>query len=285
MTLALSLHELVLPSSVTVWQALFLGVLSFGVGVLGGLIGLALGTMRLPALLLMGLPAPTAAGTNILISTASAVVGSVRHLRAGRVNLRLVAAMVPPSLLGAVIGGIFGSKLAPESLLITGVGLLVVWQGADLVRLSRRGNTPEAADLAGLPGAGTMPRAVGYRMGFGIASGFVIGVVGATVGLILGTLRLPLLIRVLRIDPISAVGTNLLIGFFMGAGGWIGHVALGEVDYQLALIMVPTAMAGSHVGAGLTGRITVARLTATMGLVLMAVGALLVLRGLGLSAQ
>lgn len=47
-----------LPSPVPVWEALFLTVLSYGVGVLGGIIGLALGTMRLPFLLLLGLPAP-----------------------------------------------------------------------------------------------------------------------------------------------------------------------------------------------------------------------------------
>ncbi len=280
--MTLPLHELGLPSDVAVWQALVLAALSFGVGVLGGLIGLALGTMRLPALLLVGLPAPTAAGTNILISTASAVVGSVRHLREGRVNLRLVATMVPPSLLGALIGGVFGSKLAPESVLMTGVGILVVWQGTDLVRLSRSPKTPDAVDLTDPPRTVVTQRVGGYRLGFGVATGFAIGVVGATVGLILGTLRLPVLIRVLRIEPMSAVGTNLLIGFFMGAGGWIGHVALGEVDYALAVLMAPTAMAGSYVGAGLTGRITVTRLVATMGAVLVAVGALLVLRGVAL---
>ena len=43
-----------LPSPVPLWEALFLTVLSYGVGVLGGIVGLALGTMRLPFLLLLG---------------------------------------------------------------------------------------------------------------------------------------------------------------------------------------------------------------------------------------
>ncbi len=59
-----TLASLGLPSDLLVWQLLFLIVLSFGVGVLGGFVGLALGTMRLPAILLLGTPASVAAGTN-----------------------------------------------------------------------------------------------------------------------------------------------------------------------------------------------------------------------------
>ncbi|MBI4610660.1 MAG: TSUP family transporter [Candidatus Rokubacteria bacterium] len=83
-----SLSAFGLPSEVLLWQAIFLNALSYGVGVIGGIVGLALGTMRLPFLLLLGMPAPVAAGTNILVSTLSAVSGLVRHWRAGRVDLR-----------------------------------------------------------------------------------------------------------------------------------------------------------------------------------------------------
>ena len=76
------------------------------------------------------------------------------------------------------------------------------------------------------------------------AMGFAIGVVGGAVGLILGSLRIPALIRVLKVDPRVAAGTNMFIGFFMGATGWIGHVARGQVDYPLAALMAASAMAG-----------------------------------------
>ena len=44
-----------LTSEALVWQAILLTFISFVVGLLGGFVGLALGTMRLPALLLMGI--------------------------------------------------------------------------------------------------------------------------------------------------------------------------------------------------------------------------------------
>ena len=78
--MTLPLEDVGLPSNVLVWQALLLAFVSFAVGILGGFVGLALGTMRLPALLLMGVAVPTAAGTNILISGLSALTGGIRHL-------------------------------------------------------------------------------------------------------------------------------------------------------------------------------------------------------------
>ena len=101
----LTLDELGLPSDVHVWEALLLTLVSLAVGVLGGFVGLALGTMRLPALLLLGITAPVAAGTNIIVSTASALTGAVRHLRDGRVDMRIVLVMGVPSMAGAFIGG------------------------------------------------------------------------------------------------------------------------------------------------------------------------------------
>ena len=70
-------------SDVLIWNAVVLTAVSLGVGLLGGFVGLALGTMRLPAMLLMGMAAPTAGGTNILVSSISSIFGAVRHLREG----------------------------------------------------------------------------------------------------------------------------------------------------------------------------------------------------------
>ncbi len=75
------LHAFGLASDALLRQALFLTALSFAVGVLGGFVGLALGTVRLPAMLLLGMPVLSAGGTNILVSTLSAVAGSFGHWR------------------------------------------------------------------------------------------------------------------------------------------------------------------------------------------------------------
>ena len=265
-----------LTSDVLLWQALLLTAVSGVVGVLGGFVGLALGTMRLPALLLIGIPAPSAAGVNIMVSSLSALTGSIRHLREGRVNLRIVLVMGVPAFVGAFIGG-FGSGWAPEALLVFLAGLLVFWQGVEfLVRVSPLGGRP---GLGGEHPGDEVATFTGSRMALQAGVGLAVGLLGGAVGLILGSIRLPALIRILRVDPRIAAGTNLFIGFVMGSVGWIGHLAQGHVNYPLLAMMAASAMVGSYYGAKLTGRVSLDKLIGVTGVVLLVVGVLLVWQG------
>ena len=266
-----------LPSDVLLWKAGILIAASFAIGVLGGFVGLALGTMRLPTLLLIGVPAPVAAGTNI--SGASSVVGAISHYRGGRVNLRLVVTMGLPSFVGAFIGG-FYAHLAPEDLLIFAVGVLVLWQGVELVN---RAGREVASGASGSAFADAVAASSGpaktSRTTVASTIGLVIGLVGGAVGLILGSLRIPALIRILEVDPRIASGTNMFIGTLMGATGWIAHVARGNVDYPLMFLLATSAMIGVAIGSRYTGRVSLQGLIMTMGVVMIGIGALLIGRG------
>ena len=258
-------------SDVLVWNAVVLTAVSLVVGLLGGFVGLALGPMRLPALLLMGMAAPTAGGTNILVSSISSIFGALRHLREGRVNFRLVVIMGGPAFAGAFAGGFLGGRVS-DSILLTAAGLLVLWQG---VELRARGKQVAAA----VPAGGGVPY-TGRRLLLGGGMGLAVGLLGGAVGLILGSIRLPALIRILKVDPRIAAGTNLVIGFVMGSVGWVGHALHGQVDYQLLLMMGAGAAVGSYYGAKLTGKVELTTLVGAMGYVLLAVGAILIWRGL-----
>ena len=276
----MTLSDFGLPSDVVIWHAGLLTAISFLVGVLGGFVGLALGTMRLPAMLLLGMPAPVAGGTNILVSSLASLAGTIRHLRAGRVNLRIVLTMGVPAFIGAFIGGLLSDR-TPDDLLIALAGALVFWQGVEFLIIARNrmraGETSGAlfgAGLEGSPGLFT-PRRVASE---GVI-GFAVGMLGGAVGLILGSIRLPALVRILRVDPRIAAGTNLFIGFVMGAAGWVGHLLYGQVDWSLLVLMGATAMAGSYLGANLTEKVNLNLLILVMGITLLIVGVLLVGRG------
>lgn len=264
----ISLLAIGLGEEIAVWQAVILTIVSTAVGVLGGFVGLALGTMRLPALLLMGMAAPTAAGTNIFVSALSAMTGSVRHWREGRISKQIVLVMGIPAFIGAFIGG-FGSESVPEGVLLFLAGLLVFWQGVELLARFRGGPASSGSHRLG---AGLFTR---NRNILEASVGFSIGLLGGAVGLILGSIRLPALIRILRVDPRIAAGTNLFIGFIMGSVGWVGHVVQGQVNYPLRGLMGAGAMVGSYYGARLTGKVSLDALIKTMGVVLLVVGPLL----------
>ena len=76
-----------------------------------------LGTLRLPLVLLAAGSPSAAAGTNIAISAAAAGAGGWRHAREGRVAWGVVAWMTPPSLAGAVVGGLYGHAVPERALL------------------------------------------------------------------------------------------------------------------------------------------------------------------------
>ena len=270
-------------SGIAVWQAALLTAFSFAVGILGGFVGLALGTIRLPMMLLLGMAAPIAGGTNILVSGLASLAGAARHWREGRVNLRIVLVMGVPACIGALIGG-FMSDAAPTGLLIALAGLLVFWQGVEfLIMVRERSKSGDdqvlfGGELSGSAGMFTRGR-VSAEAGIGLG----VGLLGGAVGLILGSIRLPALIRILRVDPRIAAGTNLFIGVLIGASGWVGHVINGQVDYALLALMGAAAMVGSYYGAKLTGRVRLNGLLLAMGVVLLVVGALLVWRGVNLN--
>ena len=265
------------------WEIAILAVISLAVGVLGGMVGLALGTMRLPAMLLIGMEAGVAGGTNILVSTLSAMVGGFRHLREGRVDWRIVLYLGVPAIVGAFIGG-FAASLVPVGVLVLGAGIFVAWQGIEFFLIVRKvslvtpGSVIEPLD----------PRSVFLASKRGAVEavlGFTVGLVGGAVGLILGSVRLPIIIRVMRADPRIAAGSNLMIGSFLGAFGFIGHGIQGELDLIVLAVMAVPAMVGTYFGARLTGRISVNGLLMVMAAVLLVVGILLIVNGSGRLAE
>ncbi|MBI4199606.1 MAG: sulfite exporter TauE/SafE family protein [Chloroflexi bacterium] len=264
------LEAIGLASQATAWQAVLLTAISFGVGVLGGFVGLALGTMRLPALLLLGFPAPVAAGTNILVSALSALTGSIRHVRERRVDWRVVGVMGIPAVIGSFLGGFLSGRVN-EELLIALAGVFVVWQGVELTRRGWRERTAPEQRV----GEARQERFTPGRMTAETGIGLGVGLLGGAVGLILGSIRLPAMVRILGIDPRVAAGTNLVIGLLMGAAGFVGHGVQGEVDGLLLVLMGISGMIGTWYGARLTGRVRLSTLILVMGLVLLVVGLLL----------
>ena len=235
------------------WEVLVTVAGSFVAGYLGSALGLVLGTLRLPILLVAAGSASTGGGTNIAISAAAAASGGYRHAREGRVDWRIVAWMAPPSVAGAVVGGLFAHRV-PERILLAGVAAVLVWQGIDLVA------RPFVRAAPGKP-----------RKSPAVAFGFAIGLVGGALGVILGTLRMPALLRAVRLDVRRAIGTNLVVGFFLGVAGFAAHAAELDVDWVLLPVGIAGALPGAWLGAKATGRFSELFLRRALGATLIAV--------------
>src|SRR5438876_411946 len=239
-----ALHALAL-AAVAAW--------CFVTALAGGLVGLVLGNIRLPALLLISSSPAAGAGANIGVSGVAAATAAVTQVRAGRIHWRVFWWMAPPSVVGAVLGGLVSGALPGTALLVV-IGLLLIAFGVDLLR--PRGPIRRREQL-------NIPAAV--------VSGAVIGFLGGVVGLILGSLRMPALLRFVGEEPVRAIGTNLLVGVFVGAAGVVGHVP-GGIDWAAFAVGAAASVPGALLGARLTGRLDERQLLRAVGIVLVLAG-------------
>lgn len=161
--------------------------------------------------------------------------------------------MTPPSVAGAVVGALLTDEV-PTRLLLATIAVILAWNGFDLLVRPIRGRPAEEPRLAPA-----------------VVFGFLIGILGGAVGVILGTLRMPALLRGVGLTAHQAVGTNLVIGFALGLFAFATHALLGQVDWGVLAVGVAGALPGGWMGARLTGRISEETLRQVIGVALIVV--------------
>jgi uncharacterized membrane protein YfcA len=204
-------------------------------------VGLVLGNLRLPLVVLLASSPAAGAGANVAISGAAALAAGGAHARAGRVEWGLFAWMAPTSLVGGVVGGLISGVL-PSRLLLGVIAVVVLYGALEVLRYRRE------------PDAAGQPPSRGELLLNAAAIGFAVGVLGGVVGLILGSLRLPAMVRWIGVGPHAAVGTNAAVGVAVAVGGLVGHLPSG-VDWDLLAVGAAAAIPGAYLGSHLTGRL------------------------------
>lgn len=281
-------------------------LLSFGLSYLGSSVGLVFGQLRLPILVYwLGSPAVGAA-TSLAISAVASLVGAARHAREGRVDVRLMATIGVPSAAAAWLAMRFAVSLDP-ALVKVSIGVALVLTGGTMLRsrgrpaqdvrkdgseaaaskqaaeakapeLARAGTletargdaaTNESGPESSMIQVGPIPRG---RLLFEVAVGVVLGAVAGVVGLLLGSLRLPAMMK-LGVHPARAVGTNMAIGSMTGLLAGAAALLEGNVDPWAFGVITPATMVGAYWGASATGKLDKATLRRLIAWSLLGIGA------------
>jgi uncharacterized membrane protein YfcA len=253
------------------WLALLgIGLVSFVLSFLGAAVGLVLGHLRLPLLVAyLGSPV-TGASTNLAVSGLGALAGALRHGREGRVSLSVLALVGIPSALGAALGMLLFVKV-DRFWAHVGLGLVLLYLGARMAR----------ARPAAPPGQGAPARLGARRLLGEVFLGLLLGALAAVTGLMMNSLRMPILVRLLRGDVQTAVGSNMTIGVLTALAGVGTAWASGTGFDLLALaVLAPPTMLGGYLGAVLTGRLRKDTLQRVLGWVIAVLGLLMVVQGL-----
>jgi uncharacterized membrane protein YfcA len=123
---------------------------------------------------------------------------------------------------------------------------MLIYSGFELLRASRK-KTDDQAD-------GSRGR---WTAVWEVVIGLGLGALAAITGLMLGTIRLPMMIRWLKIDPAVAIGSNMLIGCMTAVTAAITAWAAGGGLHPLSVLIVgPPTILGSYLGARKTGKLS-----------------------------
>ncbi|MCF7594375.1 sulfite exporter TauE/SafE family protein [Staphylococcus warneri] len=193
------------------------------------------GLISTPALLAIGLPPAVALGTNKLASSFGTLTSTIKFIRSGNVDLKIVSKLFPFVLI-ASSGGAYLATILPAHLLkpliIVALSLVFIYTLVKKDWGSIRTFTTF-----------TPMKAVMFFTAY-LIIGFYDGFIGGGTGSFMLFVLL-----MFGFDFLSAAGNAKVLNFASNVGALILFMILGQVDYFYGLIMTVSMIIGSYVGA------------------------------------
>jgi uncharacterized protein len=257
------------------------------VGFLVGLTGVGGGSLMTPFLVaVMGVPAPTAVGTDLVYATATKLTGSLQHYRQRSVNLEVAVFLglgsIPAGLAGVAtlewIKHTYDADMVRE-IMITIIAITLVIVGASLIYReyfmpSRPVYDPNAPRPGVWDGKSRMTRRRRrYTVLFGAFGGYLVGLTSIGSGSVMAVI----LLLLYPIAPAVIVGTDIAHATVLSLVVGIAHMTQGNVDFGLAGTLLLGSIPGVLIGARVAPWIPGKPLKAILACMLIFVGIRLLL--------
>ena len=234
------------------------------VGFLVGLTGVGGGSLMTPFLVaVVGVPAPTAVGTDLTFATLTKLTGSFQHFRQRSVNVEIAVFLgmgsIPAGLLGVGtlewIKGAFDPAMV-ESIMMTIIAVTLVRGGGfpDLPRVlhAEEEEGPQARSVEWQ--GPDEPKTPGLYRLFGALGGYLVGLTSIGSGSVMAVL----LLLLYPIAPAVIVGTDITHAMVLSFVVGIAHMTQGNVDFGLAgtllLGSIPGVLIGSRLAPWIPGK-------------------------------
>lgn len=258
---------------------IYLVVVGFLIGVLGGFFGVGGSFIAGPALRLVGVDWNFAVGTDLAHIVGKSVVAAKRHRALGNVDLRLGLIMALGTIGGAEVGaqlievfkraGNVNFVVSVVSIVIyLGISSFMLWESWKTLARSKRSTARKSKTRAGksddsafqhvtkaiqrwrIPPMISLPvSGVTISLWIILLVAFVGGLCSGFLGGGAGYIRMPSMVYVLGIPTHLAVGTDLFEIIISASYGTFTHAVKGNVDILIALVMNTGAAVGAQLGA------------------------------------
>lgn len=236
------------------------------VGVVLGLLGGGGSILTVPLLVYVaGMEARQAVAASLFAVGVTAVVASVGHARAGRVQWRSGLLFGAAAMVGAFAGGLVGARLPAAVLLTAFAAVMIVTAGAML-----RGRPDPGPDRP------TAAPPIGRVLLVGVLAGLVTGLVGAGGGFLI----VPALALVAGLAMPVAVGTSLVVIAMNSVAGFAGYLTTVSIPWGTTLAVTAAAVLGAVVGGRLVAVVAQDVLRRIFGWFVLAMGVVLLVQQL-----
>lgn len=269
---------------------LILGM-GLAVGFISGMFGVGGGFLMTPLLIFVGIPPAVAVASVSTHIAASSMSGAMSYWRRGAMDLALASTL----LIGAMLGTAFGVWLftllrrigqldlaigVSYVTLLGVVGTMMIVEGLSAIFRSWGGRPSSARKRSGHAWFHGLPLKVRFKQSRIYVSvipiwviGFIVGILGALMGIGGGFLLVPALIYLMRVPTSVVIGTSMVITLVTMAFATLMHAMTNHlVDAVLALILMAGGVMGAQFGARAGQKIRAEQLRLLLGLLVLAVG-------------
>jgi uncharacterized membrane protein YfcA len=273
---------------VNIFVILAMGI---AVGFISGMFGIGGGFLMTPLLIFIGVTPGVAVASVASHIAASSFSGAISYWRRRAIDIALAFMLLAGGIIGTAVGvWLFTLLRALDQLdlmiglsyvtLLTIVGGLMVNESVRAIIRTHRGGPlalkrPGSHTWAhGLPFKVRFKRSKIYVSAIPVWSiGFIIGFVGAIMGIGGGFLLVPMLIYFLRVPTTTVIGTSMVLTLVTMASATVMHAVTNHlVDALLALILMAGGVVGAQFGARAGQKIAGEKLRLLLGLLVLAVG-------------
>jgi len=236
-----------------------------GVGFLSGLFGVGGGFLMTPLLILTGIPPAIAVATGANQIVAASVSGVFAHWRRGNVDLKMGLVLLGGGILGSVFGVWLFSHLRSIGqidvvitlsyvLFLGTIGLLMFIESVRAAIRTRRHIRRKQHMHLWIHGLPLKMRFRRSRLYISVLPpimiGFLVGLLGAIMGVGGGFIMVPAMIYLLGMPTTMVIGTSLFQIIFVMANVTVLQAVQNQaVDIVLALILLIGAVIGAQFGA------------------------------------
>ncbi|HSS15769.1 MAG TPA: sulfite exporter TauE/SafE family protein [Candidatus Dormibacteraeota bacterium] len=268
------------PISNTHINPIYLVVVGFIIGILGGFFGVGGSFIAGPALRLMGVDWNYAVGTDLAHIVGKSIVAARHHRTLGNVDLKLGLIMALGTIGGAEAGaqliqvlkraGNVNTVVSFVAIVVYfGISVFMLWESRKTLQSEKRRPRAERVrdaeskkdrsafgpvtqmiqrikiwPMIALPTSGIREISLWIIVLVAFVGGLFSGFLGGGAGYI----RMPSMVYVLGIPTHLAVGTDLFEIVISASYGTITHAIKGNVDILIALVMHTGAVIGAQIG-------------------------------------